>query len=64
MQAFRNVTVYSRKHGAYVSVRVDLEIDLDAIAIALGKKALANKSGKSKLAVGIKAEARLREGAR
>lgn len=39
-------------------VRVDLVIDIDELAWELGKKAMKNKSRKSKLSVGVKAEAR------
>lgn len=46
------------KTGQLVPVRVDLTFDLDAIAHELGKKALRNKSGKSKLGLGITAEAK------
>jgi len=55
---FRNVQIYDQRKG-WQSVRVDLELDLDAIALELGKKALSNKSRKSKLAIGVTAEARV-----
>lgn len=57
--AFRYITLDSKRHGRRVEVRVDLEFDLDEIAYQLGKKAFANKNGKSKMAIGIKADARL-----
>jgi hypothetical protein len=61
---FRNVMIYSEKERRPVLVRVDMEFDLDEIARELGRKALKNKSGKSKLAIGIKAEARVQTNAR
>ncbi|MDX8492893.1 hypothetical protein RFN29_15045 [Mesorhizobium sp. VK22B] len=61
---FRNVMIYSEKERRHVPVRVDMEFDLEAIARELGRKALRNKSGKSKLAIGIKAEARIQKNAR
>ena len=64
MQVFRNITLYSPKHGGNVSVRVDLDIDIEAIARDMGHRALQNKSGRSNLAVGIKAEAKVRDAAR
>lgn len=53
--------MFDRKLGRDVPVRIDLEFDLHSIAAKLGGKALLNKSGKSKLAIGIKAEAKILE---
>jgi hypothetical protein len=52
--------VFDRRQGKKVPVRVDMWIDLDSVAIELGTKALWNKSGKSKLSMGIKAEVKRR----
>jgi hypothetical protein len=40
-----------------VPVRVDVEVDFEAIAYALAKKALSNRKGVSKLAVGVTVKA-------
>ncbi len=56
MNTFREVMIFDRKQGKRVPVRVDLWLDLDEIARQLGAKALWNKSGRSKLSIGIKVE--------
>jgi len=58
LHAFRIVRVYDSKRKEHISVRVDMAIDLDSIAQALGHKAMRNKSRRSKVAIGITAEAR------
>lgn len=55
---YREVKVFDHKTGTDVLVRVDLTFNVDAIARTLGAKALWNKSKKSTLSIGIKAEAR------
>lgn len=56
--AFRYITTTDPKTGERIKVRVDMEFDLDRIAQTLGHKAYRNKSRTSRLAIGIKAEAR------
>lgn len=48
--AVRDVRLYHE--GAWRTVRVDIDLDLTAIANASARKALRNKSGKTKLVSG------------
>lgn len=58
---FTDVVLRDHSDGKMVRTRVDLELDLERLARVLGYKALNNKSGKTKLAQGIIAEARRRD---
>lgn len=44
--------VWNRNEGRHVFVMIDLDFDLDAIAADLAVKAMANKSGRTKLLSG------------
>lgn len=56
---YRNVRVAHPKTHETVLLRVDLDMNLDRIAAELGRKALKNKTGVVKLAIGITATAKI-----
>jgi hypothetical protein len=53
MKAHHLVVLYDPQAKQHLTVRVDLDIDVERLAKALGAKAIKNKSGKSKLAAGV-----------
>lgn len=61
MEFTRAVSVYDSKQKKYVTLDVRVTIDPQSVAEQLGSRAMRNKSGKSRLAVGITAKATVRD---
>jgi hypothetical protein len=47
-----SIRVYDRRTKGYISIDVDVEVDVRALAEQLAVKAYSNKSGKTSLAFG------------